>query len=179
MPGGIAMTLLRRGPLAALIVLLFVAGRVHAQDQSGAPPQSSDTKKDETPPPAPVKEEITVTGTRFERPIDLTPQSISVLPSEEIHERPMWNVQSLLEDVPGVSFSRTGAVDGQVVIRGFSSGDSRQVLFIDGDRFRGRVSLEYSFLDPNEIDRLEIIRGPAAALYGADAMNGVVNAITH
>ncbi|HJW95906.1 MAG TPA: TonB-dependent receptor, partial [Thermoanaerobaculia bacterium] len=158
---------LRKGQVAALIVLLF-AGGVYAQD-----------KKDETSPPAPVKEEITVTGTRFERPIDLTPQSISVLPSEEIHTRPMWNVQSLLEDVPGVSFSRTGAVDGQVVIRGFSSGDSRQVLFIDGDRFRGRVSLEYSFLDPNEIDRLEIIRGPAAALYGADAMNGVVNAITH
>src|SRR3954453_3982599 len=152
---------LRKGQVAALIVLLF-AGGVYAQD-----------KKDETSPPAPVKEEITVTGTRFERPIDLTPQSISVLPSEEIHTRPLGNVQSLLGDVPGVWFSPPGAGDGQVVIRGFSSGASRQVLFIDGDRFRGRVSLEYSFLDPNEIDRLEIIRGPAAALYGADAMNGV------
>jgi len=162
----------RQGQVAALIVSLFLGGRLFAQ--------TDDAKKDETPPPAPpVKEEITVTGTRFERPIDLTPQSISVLPSETIHERPMWNVQSLLEDVPGISFSRTGAVDGQIVIRGFSSTDSRMVLFVDGDRFRGRVSLEYSFLDPNEIDRMEIIRGPAAALYGADAMNGVVNAITH
>src|SRR5947208_2128746 len=130
---GIAMTNARRkGQVAALIFLLFLGVRVHAQ--------TDDTKKDETPPAAPVKEEITVTGTRFERPIDLTPQSISVLPAEEIHTRPMWNVQSLLEDVPGVSFSRTGAVDGQIVIRGFSSSDSRMVLFVDGDRFRGRVA---------------------------------------
>ena len=171
----------RMGQVAALVFSLFVTGGVHAQTETAAPPQTGDateTRKEETPAPAPVKEEITVTGTRFERPIDLTPQSISVLPSAEIHERPMWNVQGLLEDVPGISFSRTGAVDGQVVIRGFSSNDSRMVLFVDGDRIRGKPSLEYSLLDPNEVDRMEIIRGPAAALYGADAMNGVVNAIT-
>ena len=52
------------------------------------------------------------------------------------------------------------------------------MLFIDGDRFRGRNFLEYSLLDPNEIERIEIIRGPAAALYGSDAMNGLVNVIT-
>lgn len=173
---------LRRGQVAALVFFLFVTSHVHAQNQPsaqpGAQPPTNDENKEKPSAPPPVKEEITVTGTRFERPIDLTPQAISVLPAEAIHERPMWNVAALLEDVPGVSFSRTGAVDGQVVIRGFSSNDSRMVMFVDGDRFRGRPSLEYSFLDPNEIDRMEIIRGPAAALYGADAMNGVVNAIT-
>ncbi len=125
-----------------------------------------------------VVEKITVTAARFERPIDLTPQSMTVLESAELDARPMLNVQSLLDDVPGISYSRSGALDGQLTVRGLSSNDSRTVLFIDGDRFRGRPSLEYSFLDPNEIERIEIIRGPAAALYGSDAMNGVVNVIT-
>ena len=123
-------------------------------------------------------EKITVTAERFERPIDLTPQSMTVMDSKELHARPMSNVQTMLDDAPGISLQRSGALDSQIVVRGLSSNDSRIVLFIDGDRFRGRNFLEYSLLDPNEIERIEIIRGPAAALYGSDAMNGVVNVIT-
>jgi hemoglobin/transferrin/lactoferrin receptor protein len=152
--------------LVALVVVLFP--NADAQEEK---------KKTDDPEPK-VVEKITVTAARFERPIDLTPQSVTVLESEELEARPMVNVQSMLDDVPGISYSRTGALDGQLTVRGLSSNDSRTVLFIDGDRFRGRPSLEYSFLDPNEVERIEIIRGPAAALYGSDAMNGVVNVIT-
>jgi hemoglobin/transferrin/lactoferrin receptor protein len=166
-----------RGQTAGLIAALFVAGyavsgqaqEVAAQEKPPATEEKSETK---------VAEEITVTATRFERPIDLTPQSVTVLDSAEIDSRPMWSVQSVLDDAPGISFARSGALDGQLVVRGLSSNDSRLVLFIDGDRFRGRPSLEYSFLDPNEVERIEIIRGSAAALYGSDAMNGVVNVVT-
>lgn len=90
----------------------------------------------------------------------------------------MTNVQSLLDDVPGIAYSRAGGLGGQLVVRGLNSTDPRMVLFVDGDRFRGRNTLEYSFLDPNEIERIEVIRGPASVLYGSDAMNGVVNVIT-
>lgn len=165
----------RRGlQFVRLIAVLWLAG--HAGAVSGQVTTPAPEEKPHAPPP--VSEKITVTGTRFERLIDLTPQSITVLGSKEIHSRPMTNVQSMLEDVPGVSVQRAGALDGQLVVRGLSSNDARIVLFIDGDRFRGRNFLEYSLLDPNEIERIEIIRGPAAALYGSDAMNGVVNVIT-
>ena len=145
-----------------------------AQDKTQKVEEKGDAK-DAKPVAA---EKITVTAERFERLIDLTPQSVSVLDAKEIHARPMSNVQTILDDAPGVSLQRSGALDAQLVIRGLSSNDSRIVLFIDGDRFRGRNFLEYSLLDPNEIERIEIIRGPAAALYGSDAMNGVVNVIT-
>jgi len=145
---------------------------VVAADAGKTPPATEEKT------PAKVTEEMTVTAARFERPIDLTPQSVTVLDSNEVHSRPMWNVQSMIEDAPGVSIQRAGGLDGQPVVRGLSSNDSRVVLFIDGDRFRGRNFLEYSLLDPNEVDRMEIIRGPAAALYGSDAMNGVINVIT-
>jgi hemoglobin/transferrin/lactoferrin receptor protein len=157
--------------VVALVVVLLP--NAYGQEEKK---KTDDSKSDDSK--SKVVEKITVTATRFERPIDLTPQSVTVVDAEEIAARPMTNVQSILEDVPGISYSRTGALDGQLTVRGLSSNDSRLVLFIDGDRFRGRPSLEYSFLDPNEIERIEIIRGPAAALYGSDAMNGVVNVIT-
>jgi hemoglobin/transferrin/lactoferrin receptor protein len=146
-----------------------------AAEVKAEPQAETKADKDATPP---VVEKITVTAERFERPVDLTPQSVTVMDSQELHARPMSNVQTMLDDAPGISLQRAGALDSQIVVRGLSSNDSRIVLFIDGDRFRGRNFLEYSLLDPNEIDRIEIIRGPAAALYGADAMNGVVNVIT-
>jgi hemoglobin/transferrin/lactoferrin receptor protein len=153
-----------------LVALVFVLlPNAYAQEEK--------KKTDDAAAPK-VVEKVTVTAARFERPIDLTPQSVTVLDSLELAARPMVNVQSAIDDVPGISYSRTGALDGQLTVRGLSSNDSRTVLFIDGDRFRGRPSLEYSFLDPNEIERIEIIRGPAAALYGSDAMNGVINIIT-
>jgi hemoglobin/transferrin/lactoferrin receptor protein len=127
----------------------------------------------------PVSEEITVTATRFERPLDLTPKSVSVVAKGEIATRPMTNVQGTLDDLPGVAVARGGGLAGQLVVRGLTTNDSRTVMFVDGDRFgRGRPSIEYNFLDPNEIERIEMIRGPASALYGSDAMNGVVNFIT-
>lgn len=182
------MSLILQRPQVASLVLVFIVGSFAGVARGQAPEAATQVEQaavetkaetDAEPKASPkVAEEITVTATRFERPIDLTPQSVTVIDSQEVHSRPMWNVQSMLEDVPGVSIQRAGGLDGQLVVRGLSSNDSRIVLFIDGDRFRGRNFLEYSLLDPNEVERMEIIRGPAAALYGSDAMNGVVNVIT-
>jgi hemoglobin/transferrin/lactoferrin receptor protein len=181
------MALLKRQRFISMALMLLtggMAGVIQAQTPE-APPKTDKTvttaKADESKPKVvpPVVEKVTVTATRFERLIDLTPKSVTVLDSKEISSRPMWNVHALLAEVPGVSYQRSGGLDGQLVVRGLSSNDSRVVLFIDGDRYRtGRPSLEYSFLDPNEFERIEVVRGPASAVYGADAMNGVVNAIT-
>jgi hemoglobin/transferrin/lactoferrin receptor protein len=121
---------------------------------------------------------VVVTATRAEREVDLVAKPVTVVTREDIAARPQVNVQQLLEHTPGVSFSRAGGLGGQLVVRGLNSNDPRLVLFIDGDRFRGRNTLEYNLLDPAEIERIEIVRGPAAALYGSDAMAGLVNVIT-
>ena len=178
-----------RGQQVAGLVVMLCAGSyasaavgqvqmVTSEEKTPAIQADEKTPATEAAAKTPVVEKITVTATRFERLIDLTPQSVTVIDSKEIHARPMWNVQGMLDDAPGISLQRSGALDAQLVVRGLSSLDSRVVLFINGDRFRGRNFLEYSLLDPNEIERIEIIRGPAAALYGSDAMNGVVNVIT-
>src|SRR5213594_1400668 len=133
--------------LVAVFLLAINAGVAGAQTQQDAAEKDKTpaTEEKEEAKPA-MAEKITVTATRFERLIDLTPQSVTVLDSKEVHARPMTSVQAIRDDAPGVSLQRSGALDGQLVVRGLSSLDSRVVLFINGDRFRGRNFLEYSLL---------------------------------
>ncbi len=122
--------------------------------------------------------EMVVTTTRTERAVDLTPKPVSVIDKETIETRNPATILELLDEIPGISFSRAGPLGGQVNLRGFNSNDSRSPLFIDGDRFRGRNTFEYIALDPSRIERIEVIRGPAASMYGTDSMAGLINVIT-
>lgn len=121
---------------------------------------------------------IIITGTPFGRDPDLISKSVTVITRDEIAARNPRTTLELLEQVPGVSLSRAGGIEGQITTRGFNSNDARTLLLIDGDRFRGRIGLEYTLLDPNQIERIEVIRGPASALYGPDALAGIINVIT-
>ncbi|MBX9661288.1 MAG: TonB-dependent receptor [Nitrospiraceae bacterium] len=119
-----------------------------------------------------------VTATRTNRELDQISKAVSVLTQEHIESRNARSVQELLEEVPGVSLSRAGGLGGQIVMRGFNSNVPRLLMLVDGDRFRGRNTLEYNLFDPNQIERIEVIRGPSSTMYGPDAMVGVVNIIT-
>lgn len=156
--------------LGFLLACLLKAPLLQAEQ-----PEAEEERKGEK---SRAMEEVVVTATRSERELDLTSRSVSVVTAEEIEKRNARSAQELLEEVPGVSLSRAGGLVGQIVLRGFNSNDPRAVLFIDGDRFRGRNTLEYTLLDPNQIERIEVLRGPASALYGSDALAGVVNIIT-
>lgn len=122
--------------------------------------------------------EVEVTATRSPRPQDATPRAVSVVTRDQIERSVPNGARDLLQDVPGLLQSPSGGLGGQINLRGFSSNDFRNPLFIDGDRFRGRNTLEYNLLDPNDIERIEVLRGPAAALYGTDSFGGLVNIIT-
>ncbi|MEO5703287.1 MAG: TonB-dependent receptor plug domain-containing protein, partial [Gammaproteobacteria bacterium] len=139
-------------------------------DSQHSPENSSDTAREVV--------KIIITGTPFERDPDLISKAVTVITREEIAARNARTTLDLLEQVPGVSLSRAGGIEGQVTMRGFNSNDARTLLLIDGDRFRGRTGLEYTLLDPNQIERIEVIRGPASSLYGPDALAGVINIIT-
>ena len=125
-----------------------------------------------------VLDEVVVTATRTERAVDMTSKPITIINSETIETRNTVSVLELLAEVPGISISKSGPTGGQLSFRGFNSNDFKSPLFIDGDRFHGRNTLEYELLDPNSIERIEIIRGPASAMYGTDAMAGLINVIT-
>ena len=79
--------------------------------------------------------------------------------------------------MPGVSVARSGGIGGQIYLRGFSSNSFRSPLFVDGDRFRGRSTLQLNYFSPEEIERVEVIRAPVV-VYGSEALTGLVNIVT-
>lgn len=132
-------------------------------------------EKDEKPA---VLEPVTVTATRSERNVDQVDRSVSIVTQEEIETRRSSDVPRLLRELPGISEASNGGLAGQLVIRGFSTQSFRAPLFVDGDRFRGRNTIEYTLFNPYQIERIEVVRGPASSLYGTDSFGGVINIIT-
>jgi hemoglobin/transferrin/lactoferrin receptor protein len=123
-------------------------------------------------------ENITVSAQRSEQSLDSISKNVSLIENETIERRQSTNLPQIMDETVGVSFAPDGMQSGQVVIRGFSTQNFRAPLFVNGDRFRGRNTLEYMLLDPNQIEKVEIIRGPASSLYGTDSFGGVINVIT-
>lgn len=123
-----------------------------------------------------VKVQGVVQATMSNAPIDLQPQQVTILSREEMSQsKPGGGIQGVLEKSPGIVYSRSGGVNGQISMRGQNSNNGRSMIMIDGVRFSGRSTLEFNTLDPNSFDEAEIIRGPASSLWGSDAMNGVIN----
>ncbi len=123
-------------------------------------------------------EGVTVTAQRSSQSVDEISKSVSVVDKETIERKLGKSVPELISEAPGVSIVNEGMDSGTVNVRGFSSSDYRVPMFVDGLRFRGRPAFEYSIFTPDQIERIEIIRGPASTLYGTDAFGGIVNLVT-
>lgn len=108
----------------------------------------------------------------------LAEQSITVVDRAQIEATSPTGLLDILASVPGVSIARSGGIGGQIYLRGFSSNSFRSPMFIDGDRFRGRNTLQLSYLAPDEVERVEVIRGPGSVVYGSEALTGLVNVVT-
>lgn len=124
------------------------------------------------------EEEITITGTRTPRPVRLTPGSIAVITDQNIDELLVRDLRDLFRYEPNVSVGndrRYGLQD--INIRGL--GGNRVLILNDGIRIPpqfqfGTPSLGRDYVDTETLQRVEVIRGPASALYGSDALGGVV-----
>jgi vitamin B12 transporter len=157
-------------PLAAAL-LVSSSALALAQDRSPAPAPELG------PLPA-----IQVTATRTPQPIQRAGSAITVIGPEEIARTSARNVDDLLRQVPGVSLVRAGGVGNTQTVR-IRGGDVRHTLvLIDGIRVNDPSStgreFDFSLLALTDLDRIEVLRGPQSALYGSDALGGVVNIIT-
>lgn len=107
---------------------------------------------------------------------DLPTKQVSVVSKKDIQTGgTSGSVQKFLEKTPGILYSRSGGVGGQISFRGQNSNNSRSIIAIDGVRVTGRSTLELNMIDPNSLEGVEIIRGGASSMYGSNSMNGVVN----
>ncbi|WP_231702221.1 TonB-dependent receptor domain-containing protein [Halopseudomonas litoralis] len=126
-----------------------------------------------------------VTASGFEQNLRDAPAAITVISQEELKKKSYTDVTDVLKNVAGVQIFG-GGVERSISMRGMTA--NYTLFLIDGrpasgnDAFSERGSQagnNVNFLPPLEaIERIEVIRGPASALYGSDAMGGVINIIT-
>ncbi|PUA28846.1 MAG: hypothetical protein B0W54_10545 [Cellvibrio sp. 79] len=133
--------------------------------------------------PASVAEQVIVTGTYHPLAAGQVSSSVSVLDQETIGQLNKTNLADLLESVPGVLIERQGGPGGLAVasIRGAET--NYTLVMLDGvamndpGNSRGGA-FDLGSINVESIDRIEIVRGPQSAIYGADALGGVINIIT-
>ncbi|MBN1145173.1 MAG: TonB-dependent receptor, partial [Bacteroidales bacterium] len=122
--------------------------------------------------------EVVVTGTRTEKTLKTVPVITQTISARKMLDAGIYNVaEALQEVVPGFSISRLGTKTS-VTMQGM---DAKYVLFlIDGERIAGEVNgdIDYSMLNLEQIERIEVIKGASSSLYGSNAIGGVINIIT-
>jgi vitamin B12 transporter len=128
-------------------------------------------------------EEVVVTATRTEAGLDqVGGTSLSVITAEDIESRQFHSLAQALKTVPGVQFSSTGGMgaSSRVFIRGADTKNT--LLLIDGieanDPADPNRGADLANISVENIERIEVIRGPMSVLYGSNATAGVINVIT-
>ena len=152
-------------PLAkfVLVPLILAAAAVNAAEEDGP-----DT--------------IVVTATRIPTPESQVASSITVVTADDIAARQLQNLPNLLAQVPGLNVVQTGGPGTQtsVFMRGTNSNHTK--VFVDGidvsDPTNPTGAFDFSQFLTQDIERVEVLRGPQSGLYGSDAIGGVINIIT-
>ncbi|MCV2217354.1 TonB-dependent receptor domain-containing protein [Thauera sp. Sel9] len=152
---------------ALLIGLIFPAGAAFAQEQQLG--------------------SVVVSAAGFEQKITDAPASISVVTQEELTKKPYMTLIDAVRELEGVDVGETSDKTGQRTISMRGMGSEYTLILVDGKRQNNHGDIypnsfggnQFNHIPPlDAIERIEVIRGPASTLYGADAMGGVINIIT-
>ncbi|WP_018872839.1 TonB-dependent receptor domain-containing protein [Thioalkalivibrio sp. ALJ16] len=157
---------MKRTALSTAILLAATPVLAHGQDGPETEPRTLDT--------------VQVTATRMAQTVDETLSSVTIIDREEIERLQPQQFTDLLEGRAGIETSQNSAFgkNTSVFTRGTSS--DHTLLLIDGVRVGSATSggASWQFLPPEEIERVEIVRGPRTSIYGSDAIGGVVQVFT-
>ena len=156
-----------------MMPVLFAAA---AQDPT--PPTKADFKDQEQGKDT----NVIITASRLDEPTKDAASSNTVIPASDLKRAQQRMVTSALKEVPALDLANTGGLGRTttVFMRGANSGST--LVLIDGVEANNPISTDRGFdfadLTTDNIERIEVIRGPQSVLYGSDAMGGVINIIT-
>ena len=128
-----------------------------------------------------IKDEVIVTAGMVPISISEVPRSVYVIRQEDIQNSPVQNLQDLLSYVPGLDLRARGleGVQADVSLRGGSF--EQTLILLDGVKLNDPQTGHHNMNLPvnmNDIERVEILKGPASSIYGPNAFAGVINFIT-
>jgi len=123
---------------------------------------------------------VVVTANRAPTPLDEVLAPVTVISREDIERLQPRNVQDLLAGLPGVTMTNTGGLGQQTSLFMRGSNSAHTLVLVDGVRV-GTVGAglpAYEQLPVEQIDHIEVVRGPRSSLYGSDAIGGVIQIFT-
>ncbi|MGA0530702.1 TonB-dependent receptor plug domain-containing protein [Hansschlegelia sp. KR7-227] len=126
-------------------------------------------------------EELSVTANRVDGPQAAVGSAISSISGEELEQRQIRVVSDVLRELPGVAVNRTGPAGAATAVRIRGSEANQTLVIVDGIRVNDPgTSGEFDFANllNLEVERVDVLRGPQSALYGSDAIGGVINIVT-
>jgi len=175
----------RQITIALMLALASVTAFAQTAPQQPAqqpPPQPAQTTTSPDEPPV-YEEQVVVTASKVEQHLVNAPATMTVVNADVIASTPATNYAELFRSVPGVNLAQTSARDFNITMRGAAATLATSTLaLLDGRSlyldFFGFVAWDLLPVNPNELKQIEVIRGPASAVWGANAMNGVVNFIS-
>ncbi|HUL81827.1 MAG TPA: TonB-dependent receptor, partial [Gammaproteobacteria bacterium] len=170
-----------RGVTGFGLAVVGAAGIGAASGVSAQPP-APDSPASSAQPPSGL-DTVVVSASRREQRLAQAPATVSVITADEISRAAADDFGDLLRNVPGLNVSQTSVRDINMTGRGATSTlANSELVLVDGRSiyldFFGFVMWDLIPIQTDEIDRIEVVRGPGSAVWGANAMSGVVNVIT-
>ena len=181
-----------RWPFAAALALFFLAAQPGAagtaqREQEEQEAREQEEQSEETEEPTEIiprfTDQVVVSASRVEQEIVNAPAAIAVIRAEVIEIQAASNFGDLLRQAPGVNVTQLSNTNYSVTSRGSSAAmATSQLVLVDGrsvyQDFFGFTSWDFLSVGLADLERIEVVNGPASAVWGANAMNGVVNLIT-
>ena len=133
-----------------------------------------------TPAPMATLAEVVVTATRVLQPLTDLVADVTIVDRSQIERSGATGLGDVLARLPGIEMGRNGGIGGitSVYVRGAETRFT--AVFIDGVRVdsQGTGGASWDVIPLSQVDRIEVLRGPAGAVYGSDAMGGVIQIFT-
>ncbi|MEP6917199.1 MAG: TonB-dependent receptor, partial [Acidobacteriota bacterium] len=126
-----------------------------------------------------VSESLIVSAAQVEIPLSRASSAVTVITGSELQSRQIATVADALRDVPGLTVARSGALGTLTAVFPRGGESDYTLVFVDGiqvNAFGG--GFDFAHLSANNVDRIEIVRGPQSALYGSNAIGAVVHIVT-
>ncbi len=162
---------------SAIIILAFFGLACGATAFAGEPAEPADSMSHRSMDE--VLQTVVVTATRTPKVLKDVPIITRVITSDEISRVDATNISDLLQsELPGFEISYTMSQQAALNLNGF--GGNSVLFLVDGERLAGETldNVDYSRLNLENVDRIEIVKGAASSLYGSNAVGGVINIIS-
>lgn len=152
-------------------LLILAATTVAANAQAQDKPSTASTEAEET---------VEITSTRLPRALSQAVSAVTLITRRQIEAQKPLDLAELLNRAPGISISRNGSPGQTTTVRLRGAESDHTLVLLDGVRLNSPSTGLFDFgqIPVENIERIEVLRGPQSGLYGSEALGGVINIIT-